>query len=76
MRNQINLINVFSVTKARERDELGQRVTAWIEANPQVEIFTYPAGHGFNCEARASYDAGAAAQAYDRTLAFFRKHIG
>lgn len=51
-------------------------VDAVRRANPQVEIFTYPAGHGFNCEARASYDAGAAAQAYDRTLAFFRKHIG
>ena len=38
MRNQINLIKVFSVTKAREREELGERVTAWIQANPEVQI--------------------------------------
>jgi hypothetical protein len=36
--NQINMVKVFSVTKAREREELGQRVTAWIAANPGVEI--------------------------------------
>jgi hypothetical protein len=38
MQQPINLIKVFSVTKARERDELGDRVTAWIKANPGVEI--------------------------------------
>ena len=38
MENQINLVKVFSVTKARDREELGQRVMAWIEANPKVEI--------------------------------------
>lgn len=38
MENRINLIKVFSVTKARERQDLGERVTAWIEANPQVKI--------------------------------------
>ena len=38
MENRINLIKVFSVTKARERQDLGERVTAWIEANPQVNI--------------------------------------
>ena len=38
MEHPITLIKVFSVTKARERDELGERVTAWIAANPQVRI--------------------------------------
>ena len=32
------MIKVFSVTKARERDEIGERVTAWIEAHPNVQI--------------------------------------
>jgi carboxymethylenebutenolidase len=41
-----------------------------------VEVYTYPAGHGFNCDARASFDAAAAKLARDRTLAFFRKHVG
>ncbi len=38
MQGQINLVKVFSVTKAREREELGNRVGAWIQANPEVQI--------------------------------------
>jgi len=38
MEAQINVVKVFSVTKARERDELGARVSAWIQANPGVQI--------------------------------------
>jgi hypothetical protein len=38
MENRINLVKVFSVTKARERDDLGARVTAWIQANPGVQV--------------------------------------
>jgi hypothetical protein len=38
MESRISLIKVFSVTKARDRDELGQRVTAWIEAHPELQI--------------------------------------
>jgi carboxymethylenebutenolidase len=51
-------------------------VAAVRAANPGVEVYTYPAGHGFNCDARASFDAAAAKLARDRTLAFFRKHLG
>jgi carboxymethylenebutenolidase len=40
-----------------------------------VEIHVYPADHGFNCDARASYDAPSAAVARDRTLAFFGQHL-
>ena len=45
-------------------------------ALPEAPVYTYPAGHGFNCDARASYDKPSAAQALDRTLAFFAEHIG
>ncbi len=45
-------------------------------ALPGVPVFTYPAGHGFNCDARGSYDAPSAAQALERTLAFFAEHLG
>ena len=38
MENRINMVKVFSVTKARERQDLGERVTAWIQENPQVKI--------------------------------------
>ena len=51
-------------------------VAAVRDANPGVEVYTYPAGPGFNCDARASFDAAAAQLARERTLAFFRKHIG
>ena len=51
-------------------------VAAVRDANPAVEVYTYPAGHGFNCDARASFDAAAAKLARERTLEFFRKHIG
>lgn len=46
------------------------------ERQPEVEVYLYPAGHGFNCDARASYDAASAALARQRTLAHFRKHVG
>lgn len=44
-------------------------------AHPEVEIFWYDAGHGFNCDARASYNAEAAAMARERTLKFFDEHL-
>ena len=43
---------------------------------PQHQIFIYDADHGFNCDQRGSYNAPAAKQARERTLAFFRKHVG
>ena len=43
---------------------------------PQHQIFIYAADHGFNCDQRGSWNAPAAKQARERTLAFFRKHVG
>ncbi len=40
-------------------------------ARPEVTIHVYPAGHGFNCDERGSYDAASAKLALDRTLKFF-----
>jgi hypothetical protein len=31
-------VKVFSATKAREREEIGELITNWIRDNPQVEI--------------------------------------
>jgi len=42
---------------------------------PQMELFTYPAGHGFNRDVGAQYDEASAKLAYQRTLAFFEKHL-
>ena len=45
-------------------------------AHPKgVEIHVYPAGHGFNCDERASYDAESAKIARQRTVAFLDAHL-
>jgi carboxymethylenebutenolidase len=46
------------------------------KANPGVEVFLYPAGHGFNCDERASYEPASAALARARSLELFRAHVG
>lgn len=47
------------------------------EAQPGIEIFVYAgAQHGFGCDERASFSAPDAAQAQDRTNAFFAEHLG
>jgi carboxymethylenebutenolidase len=44
-------------------------------AHPEVEIYWYDAGHGFNCDARASYNPAAAREARGRSLAFLKKNL-
>lgn|SRR5487761_1170371 len=44
-------------------------------AHPEFEVFTYEADHGFNCDARASYNKAAAKQARQRTLAHFNRYL-
>lgn len=47
-------------------------VQAHRDAHPGATIHTYDAGHGFNCEARADFDADASALAWSRTLDFLQ----
>ena len=35
---RINVVKVFSATKARDRDALGDRITLWLSANPGIEV--------------------------------------
>lgn len=44
-------------------------------AHTEVEIYWYDAGHGFNCDPRASYNAAAAQEARERSLGFLKKHL-
>ena len=44
------------------------------KAHPEVEIHIYPAGHGFNCDQRGSFDAPSAKLARERSLAFLNAH--
>ena len=47
------------------------------DAYPQMEIYTYPAGHAFNRDIDGTHhDAPSAQLARQRTLAFFAKHVG
>ena len=44
-------------------------------ALPDAQMHVYDAGHGFNCDQRADYDAAASALAFERTLTFFGQHL-
>ena len=60
-----------------EDDHIGkEQVDAVREAHPDVEIFVYEgAGHGFNCDARGSYNPEASKLARQRSLQFLKTHI-
>ena len=51
-------------------------VDAFKKAHPEVEVHTYAAHHGFNCDQRGAWHAPSAQLARERTLAFFAKHLG
>ena len=55
---------------ARHRRRTSRRRT------PRSRCTSTRAGHGFNCDQRGSYNADAAKLARERTLEFFRKHLG
>jgi len=46
------------------------------EAHPDIPVFLYDAGHGFNCDQRPDYDAASARLARQRTLEFLREQLG
>lgn len=45
------------------------------QKQPACEIHLYPAGHGFDCHMRGSYDAESAKLAWQRTLDWFETHL-
>ncbi len=51
-------------------------VRKMMAAHPEIPVFIYPAGHGFNCDQRQSYHAESTRLARERTLAFFAEHVG
>tara|TARA_B110001452_G_scaffold252779_1_gene242914 strand:- start:36 stop:701 length:666 start_codon:yes stop_codon:yes gene_type:complete len=50
-------------------------VNVFKKFKPEVEIFTYPADHGFNCNHRKQYNDTSAKVALDRTLKFLEKNL-
>ena len=63
----------FGETDSSIPKEHWDRIAA---AHPKLPLHLYPAGHGFNCDARASYHEPSARLARQRTLEFLRKHVG
>lgn len=51
-------------------------VDAIRRAYPEGVYHLYPAGHGFNCTERSDFEAASARLAFDRTIEFFRHHLG
>ncbi|MCB1980144.1 MAG: dienelactone hydrolase family protein [Burkholderiaceae bacterium] len=51
-------------------------VQAFARAHPEVQVQLYDAGHGFNCDQRASYDEAAAQTARERSLALLARCVG
>ena len=45
-------------------------------AQPDMPVYTYPAGHGFHCDERASWHKESSELARQRTLELFAKHVG
>jgi carboxymethylenebutenolidase len=46
------------------------------DLHPDLPVHIYPAGHGFACDERGSFHAPSAQLARQRTIEFFRQHIG
>jgi len=51
-------------------------VEAIKKAQPKVPVFLYPAGHGFSCDHRASFNRESHQLARTRTVEFFATNIG
>jgi carboxymethylenebutenolidase len=45
-------------------------------AHPKIPMHIYPAGHGFSCDERGSFHAESSTLARQRTIEFFRQHVG
>jgi carboxymethylenebutenolidase len=54
------------------KHEIDSKVAA---VHPEVQIYWYEAGHGFNTSDRGSYNAEAARLARERSLKFLRQHL-
>jgi carboxymethylenebutenolidase len=44
--------------------------------HPEVQVFTYAADHGFNCDRRGAYNVAAAKLARERTIDFLHRNVG
>jgi hypothetical protein len=52
-KDQFTGVKVFSATMAQERDQLGEKITSWLKANPNLQIVdkivTQSSDEAFHC---------------------------
>ena len=52
-KNKFNGVKVFSATMAQERDQLGEKITAWLRDHPHAKvvdkIVTQSSDEAFHC---------------------------
>ncbi|HJO75788.1 MAG TPA: dienelactone hydrolase family protein [Rhodospirillales bacterium] len=51
-------------------------VEAISQAHPEVPVYIYDAGHGFNCDHRPEYNEEASTMALKRTMELFAENVG
>ncbi len=53
MLTNFNAVKIFSATMAQDRDQLGEKVTAWLRAHPGIEVVdtvvTQSSDEAFHC---------------------------
>ena len=64
-------VNTFSNTHTCSDWE----INSLRQAHPECPIYLYPAGHGFNCEQRDSFNSTSSAIAFERTIQHIDKYI-
>jgi carboxymethylenebutenolidase len=69
------MLHFGALDKHIPKPDIDRVQAAHSDLQTDLEIFWYEAGHGFNCNERASYDAHAAEQARHRSLQFLKKHL-
>ena len=52
-----------------------EEINSLRQAHPECPIYLYPAGHGFNCEQRDSFNSTSSAIAFERTIQHLDKYI-
>ena len=69
------LVQVMSHFGDLDKHITAESVAAFEQRHPEVEVHRYQADHGFNCDLRGSFSAGASAAALERTLFHFGKYL-
>ena len=68
---EIDILNAYGYPYEIQIDD----VKEFIKTNKKIDVFTYPADHGFNCNHRNQYNQKCSEIAFDRTIKFLEKNL-